>query len=52
MTVVSDASALINLARIGELELLRQLYGEVLIPQAVWREVVVKGAGQPGDAGP
>ncbi len=48
VTVVSDASALINLARIGELRLLRQLYGEVLIPQAVWREVVVEGAGQPG----
>jgi len=48
MTVVSDASPLINLARIGELGLLRQLYGEILIPEAVWREVVVEGAGQPG----
>jgi len=46
--VVSDASVLINLARIGELDLLRQLYGAVLIPKAVWREVVVEGAGQPG----
>lgn len=48
MIVVSDASALINLARIGELGLLRQLYGEIVIPQAVWQEVVVEGAGQPG----
>lgn len=48
MSVVSDASALINLARIGELELLHQLYGELLIPEAVWREVVIEGAGQPG----
>jgi uncharacterized protein len=47
-SVVSDASALINLARIGELDLLRRLYGELLIPEAVWREVVVEGAGQPG----
>lgn len=48
MNVVSDASALINLARIGELDLLRQLYGKLWIPEAVWREVVTGGAGQPG----
>jgi len=46
--VVSYASALINLARIGELGLLHRLYGLLMIPQAVWREVVVEGAGQPG----
>ncbi len=48
MRVVSDASALINLARISELDLLRRLYGGLLIPKAVWQEVVVEGAGQPG----
>jgi predicted nucleic acid-binding protein len=48
VNVVSDASALIDLARIGELDLLRRLYGELLIPEAVWREVVIEGAGQPG----
>lgn len=48
MIVVSDASALINLARIGELNLLHRLYSELLIPHAVWQEVVVEGAGQPG----
>ena len=48
MNVVSDASPLINLARIGELDLLHRLYGALLIPDAVWREVVIKGAGQPG----
>lgn len=48
MNVVSDASPLINLARIGELDLLHRLYGDLLIPDAVWREVVIKGAGQPG----
>ena len=50
MTVVSDASPLINLARIGQLDLLRALYETLLIPEAVWREVVVDGAGQPGSA--
>jgi len=48
MKVVSNASALINLARIGKLDLLRELYGQIIIPQAVWREVVVEGDGQPG----
>ena len=45
---VSDSSPLINLARIGELTLLRDLYGEIHIPKAVWREVVEKGEGQAG----
>ena len=48
MRIVSNASPLINLARIGKLDLLRELYGEILLPEAVWHEVVVDGAGQPG----
>jgi len=48
MSVVSNASPLINLARIGKLDLLRQLYGELFIPEAVWQEVVTDGVGQPG----
>ncbi|MEA1864199.1 MAG: DUF3368 domain-containing protein [Euryarchaeota archaeon] len=48
MSVVSNASPLINLARIGKLDLLRQLYGELFIPKAVWQEVVTDGVGQPG----
>jgi predicted nucleic acid-binding protein len=46
--IVSNASPLINLARIGKLDFLRKLYGELLIPEAVWREVVTEGIGQPG----
>jgi len=48
MSVVSNASPLINLARIGRLELLRELYAEICVPEAVWQEVVVDGAGLPG----
>lgn len=48
MTIVSNASPLINLARISKLDLLRELYGERVIPQAVWQEVVLDGAEQPG----
>ena len=50
MTVVSNASPLINLARIGNLDLLRHLYSELVIPEAVWHQVVIEGAGQPGAA--
>jgi predicted nucleic acid-binding protein len=48
MKVVCNASPLINLARVSKLDLLRQLYGELHIPKAVWHEVVEKGVGQAG----
>lgn len=48
MSIVSNASALINLARISKLQSLHELYGEIIVPEAVWREVVVEGAEQPG----
>jgi len=48
MNVVSNASPLVNLGRIGQLGLLAQLYGELHVPEAVWHEVVVQGTGQPG----
>jgi len=48
MIVVSNTSPLINLAHLGQLHLLQQLYGQVVIPQAVYDEIVIAGAGQPG----
>lgn len=48
MIVVSNTSPILNLAAIGHLELLQQLYRSILIPQAVFDEIVVAGAGQPG----
>jgi len=39
MKVISDASTLIGLARIGQLNLLRKLYSQIIIPQAVFEEV-------------
>jgi predicted nucleic acid-binding protein len=35
MNVVSNSSILISLARIGKLDLLRQLYVEIIVPEAV-----------------
>lgn len=43
MIVVSDASPLIALGRIGRLDLLQEIFGSLLVPDAVWEEVVVSG---------
>jgi predicted nucleic acid-binding protein len=40
--VIADSSALIGLQRIDRLDLLQQLFGEVLVPPAVVREVTYK----------
>lgn len=45
--VVADSSPLVYLARLGRLDLLRVLHGEVLVPAAVWREVALEGAHLP-----
>lgn len=45
---VSNSSPLIALATIGRFELLKSLFGEIAIPQAVYEEVVVQGHGEPG----
>ena len=39
MIIVSDTSPLMNLAVIGQLQLLHQLYDTVLLPDAVWNEL-------------
>lgn len=42
-TVVCDSSVLIHLANIRRLYLLKDFYEKILIPPAVWREVVEEG---------
>ena len=49
LTAVSNSSPLILYARIGRLELLKALFGEILIPPAVWHEVVTGGTGRNGE---
>jgi len=46
--VVSDSGPLIHLSQIRRLYLLRKFFREILIPQAVYCEVVVEGEGRPG----
>jgi predicted nucleic acid-binding protein len=43
LVVVSNASPLITLSKLGQLSLLAKLYDQVLIPLAVYDEVVVAG---------
>jgi predicted nucleic acid-binding protein len=50
VTVLSDSSPLITLAKMGCLDLLPQLYETVTITPEVYAEVVVGGAGLAGSA--
>ena len=43
MIIVSDTSPITNLAAIARLELLQQLYKEVVIPATVYRELTTVG---------
>ena len=46
-TIVGDSSPLIALSIIQQLELLPKFYQRVVIPQKVWEEITVYGAGLP-----
>lgn len=46
--IVSNTSPIINLACIGRLDLLPALFGEIVIPDAVFHEVVVAVPNAPG----
>jgi len=48
LILVIDASALITLARIGRLNLLRGLAEQIYIPEAVYSEVVRRSGDRPG----
>ena len=41
--VVSNSSIIIALARICRLDLMEKLFGKVIVPEAVWKEVTVEG---------
>ena len=50
MIVVPDAGPLIYIAGAGQLDLLRLLYADVVVPRIVYEEVTVAGAGLTGSA--
>ncbi len=48
MKVVVNATPLISLCLINQLELLNQLFDEILVPTAVYQEVSLQGSERPG----
>jgi predicted nucleic acid-binding protein len=48
MKVIVNATPLIALSKINQLEILNQLFNEVIVPRSVYHEVIVKGANKVG----
>jgi len=48
MIVVSDSTILIGLVKIEKLDLLKEIFFKVYIPEEVFKEVVERGKGKPG----
>jgi predicted nucleic acid-binding protein len=46
--VLSDSGPIIALCKINHLDILREFFRKIIIPQAVWTEVVERGGGRPG----
>ena len=46
--IVADTGPIIAFARLGCLALLRQVVGALVIPDAVYVELAVRGQGRPG----
>jgi len=48
MRVIVNSTPLIALSLIDQLDLLRQLFEEVVVPTSVYQEIVLHGQGRPG----
>jgi uncharacterized protein len=46
--VVCDSTVLMGLAKIGKLQLLKEVFGRIIIPEAVFAEVAEEGLDRPG----
>jgi len=44
--IVADASSIISFARAKKLDLLKQVVQNLIIPEGVYKEIVVKGRGE------
>ena len=43
LLIVSNSSTIIALAKICHLDLIEKLFKKVIVPEAVWKEVIVEG---------
>lgn len=50
MIIISDTSPIVNLAAIGQLDLIPKLFTHIIIPQAVFDEITIRGAGKFGSS--
>lgn len=48
MIIIANSTPLVHLSAIGRLEILKEICGELWIPQEVFQEVVEFGSGKPG----
>ena len=48
LVVIADVGPILALSIVGRLDVLGQLFGKVLVPEAVYGEVVIQGRGRPG----
>jgi uncharacterized protein len=48
MSIIADSGPILSCARANRLELLHQVIGGPTIPDAVYQDIVVRGAGKPG----
>jgi len=48
MIVVTNSTPIISLAKIDKLHLLRDIFSKIYVPNAVYKEVAVKGKDRPG----
>lgn len=48
MSAVCNATPLVVFARVERFDRLQAVFGRLLVPEAVFREVIVHGAGRPG----
>lgn len=46
--IISNSTPLIALSALGKIQLLHHYFKEVIIPDAVWQEVVIHGKNKPG----
>lgn len=45
--VVSNSSPIIHLAKIDQLNLMKDFYGEIIVPESVYEECISGGKGRP-----
>ena len=48
LVVISNSSPIMNLAAIGQLHLIQEMLGKIIVPEEVWTELVIRGEGKPG----